>query len=72
VDSNEGKGDSMCSPAPIIVSQDIELLGAESLRNIERLAVPASLHERLRDWMHGLKQTFIAEVVSLGQPKERF
>ena len=65
-----GKGGYMCSPAPTIVSQ--ELLAAESRSKIEPPAAPASLRERLLVWMHGLKQTLIAELASLGLPKERF
>ena len=65
----------MCSPAPTIVPQDLELL-AESQplapQKIEPPAAPASLRQRLQDWLHGLKQTLMAEVASLGLPKERF
>ena len=66
----------MCSSAPIIVSQDLELLGVESeaisVRKIKQPTASASLRQRLHDWMHGLKQTLMAELVSLGLPKERF
>jgi hypothetical protein len=66
----------MCSPAPIVVSQDLKPLAVDSkavsMQKIQSAVASASLRQRLHDWMHGLKQTFIAELASLGLPKERF
>ena len=66
----------MCSPAPIVITQDLKPLAADSkavsMQKIESAVASASLRQRLHDWVHGLKQTFIAELASLGLPKERF
>jgi hypothetical protein len=59
----------MCTPAPVIPA----VLHAEpvALRS-SPAPVPMSLRQRLKQWIVGWKQSLIAELACLGQPREGF
>jgi hypothetical protein len=65
----------MCSPAPVLL-HDLEHAGTQSAPPAEQSAPIAtesnSLRVKLRTWLAGWKQTLIAELASLGSPKEGF
>jgi hypothetical protein len=62
----------MCSPATV-VSSDVQVHPL-STKQPDAIAVraPLSLRDRLGRWLLGWKQTLIAELASLGSPKEGF
>jgi hypothetical protein len=62
----------MCSPATV-VSSDAEIRPVSRQQpNAGAVRAPLSLREKFSRWLLGWKQALIAELASLGSPKEGF
>lgn len=62
----------MCSPATV-VSPDAQVDVVSNHRpDVGAVRAPLSLQQRLRRWLLAWKQTLIAELASLGSPREGF
>ena len=65
----------MCSPAPVVLDaldQPILTAASESSQEVPTVSKSNSLGSRLQSWLAGWKQTLIAELASIGSPKEGF
>lgn len=66
----------MCSPAAGVVSPDVELRAASASDSaalgVSAVPTPSSLRQRIGRWLVSWKQTLIAELASIGSPKEGF
>jgi hypothetical protein len=64
----------MCSPAPVL--HEPERPSLPPAAPLAQPVLPASqsntLRSKLQSWLAGWKQTVIAELASLGSPKEGF
>ena len=59
----------MCSPAPVVL-HNLEGSSQQSVPHAGR--EPVGVITKLRRWLAGWKQTLIAELASLGSPREVF
>ena len=65
----------MCSPAPVVLhslEHPSVQAAAESLRPVAAAKQSNTLRKKLQNWLAAWKQTLIAELASLGSPKEGF
>lgn len=65
----------MCSPAPVVLD-GLERTGLPPAIDYSQPVVAANqtstIRTRLQNWLAGWKQTLIAELASMGSPREGF
>ena len=65
----------MCSPAPVVL-HSLDHPGVQGVPESSRPDAAAkqsnTLRKKLQNWLAAWKQTLIAELASLGSPKEGF
>ena len=62
----------MCSPATVVASDAQVRQVSTQQPSAGAVCAPLSLREKFSRWLLGWKQALIAELASLGSPKEGF